>query len=282
MSLLEEKIAVITGSTKGIGRAIAIEFAREGAYVIINHRKNFSGNDSSVELNKTVALLEEVSSKKPLISEADCTNEIEIEKLAQNALQAFGKIDIWVNNVGSHIVTPALNQTKEEWEQLFSINATSTFLGCREAARTMLNNGGGAIINIASKMGLVGSPENACYCSAKAAVIMMTRCLAAEWADKNIRVNAIAPGVTITDPTYAVVEGKPALEAALHYRIPMERFANPEEIAKTAVFLASDLSSYVTGETISCDGGWVANGDFAGIPVHKINTWREEFPKLKK
>jgi NAD(P)-dependent dehydrogenase (short-subunit alcohol dehydrogenase family) len=146
----------------------------------------------------------------------------------------------------------------------------------------MKNTGGGSIINIASKMGLAGSPENACYCSAKAAVIMMTRCFGAEWAPFNIRVNAIAPGVTWTDPTNRVIDGKPDLEAALHYRIPMERFARPEEIAQVAVFLASESASYITGETIVCDGGWVANGDFAGIPPGKINSWKNQFPQSKR
>jgi len=282
MALLEGKTAVITGSTKGIGRGIAIEFAREGAHVIINHRGGQLTPNSTNEAQKTAEILKGISGETPLICEADCTDEADIERLAHTAFQTFGKLDIWVNNVGSHIVTPALSQTKSEWERLFNINTTSTFLGCREAAKVMQNCGGGAIINISSKMGLVGSPDNACYCAAKAAVIMITRCLAAEWADKNIRVNAIAPGVTLTDPTFAVVEGKPGLEAALHYRTPLERFARPDEIGKTAVYLASDLSSYVTGETISCDGGWVANGDFAGIPVHKINSWQDEFPRIKK
>ena len=282
MALLEGKIAVVTGSTKGIGRAIAIEFAREGAQVVINHRSGHLDNKSHSEVQTTSDILTKISGKAPIICEADCTNEAEIEQLAKTAYQAYGKLNIWVNNVGSHIVTPALQQTKAEWERLFSVNATSTFLGCREAAKVMQSCGGGVIINISSKMGLVGSPENACYCSAKAAVIMMTRCLAAEWASKNIRVNAIAPGVTMTDPTYAIIEGNPALEAVLHYRTPMERFAKPEEIGKTAVYLASDLATYVTGETISCDGGWVANGDFAGIPISKVNSWQNEFPRLKK
>ncbi|MCJ7616537.1 MAG: SDR family oxidoreductase, partial [Desulfobacterales bacterium] len=169
-----------------------------------------------------------------------------------------------------------------EWERLFRINTTSVFLGCCEAARIMRSSGGGSVINISSKMGMVGSPENACYCSAKAAVIMMTHCLAAEWAPYGIRVNTIAPGVTITDPTLAVVDGKPALEAALHYRTPLNRFAQPEEIGKVAVFLASELSTYVTGALIACDGGWTADGDFAGIPPEKIKEWKREFPRITK
>ena len=107
----------------------------------------------------------------------------------------------------------------------------------------------------------------------------MTRCLAAEWASDGIRVNAIAPGVTNTGPTFANVAGKPALEASLHYRTPLGRFAEPAEIGKVAVFLASGLSSYVTGATINCDGGWTAHGDYAGIPPERLGDWMSEFPR---
>jgi NAD(P)-dependent dehydrogenase (short-subunit alcohol dehydrogenase family) len=280
--LLKGKTAVITGSTKGIGRGIAIELAREGVRVLLNHRSSRYNTQSAENEQETLKLIRKVSSVQPIIIEADMSDEEDARRLALAALEAFGRIDIWVNNVGSHVVTPALKQSMAEWERLFRINTTSVFLGCREAARIMQPAGGGSIINISSKMGMVGSPENACYCSAKAAVIMMTRCLAAEWAPYGIRVNTIAPGVTITDPTFLVVEGKPSLEAALHYRIPLNRFAQPEEIGKVAVFLASELSTYVTGALIACDGGWTANGDFAGIPPEKIKEWEREFPRIIK
>ncbi|MEN6482548.1 MAG: SDR family oxidoreductase [Anaerolineaceae bacterium] len=282
MGLLDGKIAVVTGSTKGIGRGIALVLAREGAKVIINHRGSHGTKTPASDIEETVAMMEKIGGYRPYVIEADCTNEADVENLALTAIKNYGKVDIWVNNVGSHIVTPALPQSKENWEQLFSINTTSCFLGCREAAKVMKNSNGGSIINISSKMGLVGSAENACYCSSKAAVVMMTHCLAAEWAGLNIRVNGVAPGVTLTDPTFKLVEGKPALEAALHYRTPMGRFAYPEEIGNTVVFLASDLSSYITGETIICDGGWIAHSDFAGIPINKLDDWTSEFPKIKK
>jgi NAD(P)-dependent dehydrogenase (short-subunit alcohol dehydrogenase family) len=280
MNSLKGKTAVVTGSKKGIGFAIAREFASEGAQVLINDLKS---KDGSPDVGKVIReVIDQFGSNPPIIFEADLTVEEDVFRLAGYALKEFKKIDIWVNNVGSHIVTPALDQSKKNWDEMFAVNATSTFLGCREAARVMKDTGGGVIINIASKMGLVGSPENACYCSAKAAVVMMTRCLGAEWAPFHIRVNAIAPGVTWTGPTNKVVDGKPDLEAALHYRIPMERFARPEEIAKVAVFLASDSASYITGETIVCDGGWVANSDFAGIPPGKIDVWKDEFPRARE
>jgi NAD(P)-dependent dehydrogenase (short-subunit alcohol dehydrogenase family) len=283
MVLLKGKTAVITGSTKGIGRGIALELAREGAHVLLNHRSDRCDPQDVENVQETLKLIRKVSGVQPVvICEADMTNEEDARRLALVAMEAFGRIDIWVNNVGLHIVTPALEQSMAEWERLFCVNTTSVFLGCREAARIMQSSGGGSIINISSKMGMVGSPENACYCSAKAAVVMMTRCLAAEWAPYGIRVNTIAPGVTITDPTLVVVDGKPALEAALHYRTPLNRFAQPEEIGKVAVFLASELSTYVTGALIACDGGWTANGDFAGIPPEKIKEWEREFPRIIK
>jgi NAD(P)-dependent dehydrogenase (short-subunit alcohol dehydrogenase family) len=280
MALLAGKTAVVTGATKGIGRGIAIELAREGARVLINHRGAGSDPRAAENERETLRLIEEAGGLHPLVCEADLTREQDTIHLADFAREAFSRVDVWVNNVGLHNVTPALGQSMEEWEHLFRINTTSTFVGCREAARLMLLAGGGAIINIASKMGTVGSAENACYCSAKAAVIMMTQCLAAEWASRGIRVNAIAPGVTLTDPTYAVVEGKPALEAALHYRTPLGRFAEPSEIGKAAVFLASGLSSYITGTVIACDGGWTGHSDFAGIPPDKIEDWKLEFPRI--
>jgi gluconate 5-dehydrogenase len=167
------------------------------------------------------------------------------------------------------------------WESLFRTNTTSAFLGCREAARLMKTSGGGAIINITTKMGSAGSAENACYCAAKAAVNMMTQCLAAEWACHSIRVNAIAPGVTLTEPTYRVVEGRPGLEAALQFRTPLGRFAHPEEIGKAAVFLASDMATYITGAVLACDGGWTAHADFAGIPPEHLLDWDTTFPPIR-
>ena len=274
MSLLEGKTAVITGATKGIGLAVAIELAKEGATILINHRP---GRAPSADTQSLMNGLLSQSNPRLLVCEADMTVEEDVVRLADTAVSELKKIDIWVNNVGSHIVTPGLSQSKANWDELFSVNATSTFLGCREAARVMKENGGGSIINISSKMGLVGSPENACYCSAKAAVIMMTRCFCAEWAPFKIRVNAVAPGVTWTDPTYKIITGNPELEASLHYRTPMHRFAQPEEIAKVVAFLASDSASYITGETIVCDGGWIANSDFSGIPTTNIESWRDEF-----
>jgi len=281
MALLKGKTAVITGSTKGIGCGIALEFAREGARILLNHRGSRNPQDMENE-RETSKLIKKVSGVQPVVCEADMTKEEDVRRLASVAVETFGRIDIWVNNVGLHIVTPAMEQSMAEWERLFRANTTSVFLGCREAARIMRSSGSGSIINISSKMGMVGSPENACYCSAKAAVIMMTHCLAAEWAHFGIRVNTIAPGVTITDPTFLVIDGKPALEAALHYRTPLKRFAQPDEIGKVAVFLASELSTYVTGALIACDGGWTANGDFAGIPPEKIREWEKEFPRLIK
>lgn len=269
MGLLEGRCAVVTGSTKGIGRAIAVEFANQGAHVAINHRPAPAGTMTN-DLDETIHLVQVASGQPPLVVEADLTVEADLIRLAEIAWAHFGKVDTWVNNVGRHIVTPALPQTLESWEKLFRVNCTSTFLGCREAARRMVEQGGGSIINITTKMASAGSAENACYCASKAAVNMMTHCLAAEWAQYGIRVNAIAPGVTLTEPTHRVVEGKPELEAALQFRTPLGRFAYPEEIARVAVFLASDMASYITGAVIACDGGWTAHADFAGIPPDNL------------
>lgn len=278
IGLLEGHCAVVTGSTKGIGRAIALELAKAGAEVMINHRGTDDEGDK--DSNETSKLMKEITGNEPVICAADMRVEKDVIRLAETARHVFHRTHIWVNNVGQHIVTPALDQSMENWESLFRTNTTTAFLGCREAARLMKDSGGGVIINITTKMGSAGSAENACYCSAKAAVDMMTRCLAAEWACHNIRVNAIAPGVTLTEPTYRVVEGKPALEAALKFRTPLGRFAKPEEIGKVVVFLVSDMASYVTGAIIACDGGWTAHGDYAGIPPDKLQEWENTFPPI--
>ncbi len=280
IGLLEGRCAVVTGSTKGIGQAIALELAKAGAEVMINHRGMDDEGDK--DSNETSKLMKEITGNEPVICAADMRVEKDVIRLAETARDVFHRTHIWVNNVGQHIVTPALDQSMENWESLFRTNTTTAFLGCREAARLMKDSGGGVIINITTKMGSAGSAENACYCSAKAAVDMMTRCLAAEWACHNIRVNAIAPGVTLTEPTYIVVKGKPALEAALKFRTPLGRFAKPEEIGKVVVFLASDMASYVTGAIIACDGGWTAHGDYAGIPPDKLQDWEKTFPPIHR
>jgi 3-oxoacyl-[acyl-carrier protein] reductase len=281
VKLLDGRTAVVTGGTQGIGRGIAIELAREGARVLIAHRGEGSGRAAADGEPDVLTAIREAGGQTAAVCTADMCREEDVVRLAEFALQSLGRVDIWVNNVGKHDVTPALSQSAESWESLFRVNVTSAFIGCREAAKAMRPRGGGAIVNIASKMGIAGSAQNACYCSAKAAVIMMTKCLAAEWASDGIRVNTIAPGVTLTDPTYRVIEGQPALEAALHYRTPLGRFAEPAEIGKVAVFLASHLSSYVTGTVVACDGGWTGNGDFAGIPPDRIDDWRQHFPRVR-
>jgi NAD(P)-dependent dehydrogenase (short-subunit alcohol dehydrogenase family) len=280
MGLLEGQCAVVTGSTKGIGRGIALELAKAGARVLINHRETYG--EANKDASETVRLIKEASGIEPVICAADMRVEEDVIRMAQAARETFGRVDIWVNNVGQHIVTPALEQSMDSWENLLRMNTTSAFLGCREAARIMKEAGGGIIINITTKMASAGSADNACYCSAKAAVNMMTRCLAAEWANLGIRVNAIAPGVTLTEPTYRVVDGKPALEAALQFRTPLGRFAKPEEVGKVAVFLASDMSSYITGAIIACDGGWTAHSDFAGLPPDHIEDWDQTFPPVRQ
>lgn len=279
MNLLEDKCAVVTGSTRGIGKAIAVEFARFGARVLLNHRPKDRNTKAESHVRETIDQIRTLSGYEPKIIEADMTREDEASALVSEALKELGRLDIWVNNVGLHLVTPAFRLSGEEWERLLRINLTSAFLGCREAAAVMKEQGGGRIINVTSKMGIVGCADNSCYCASKAAVKMMTECLAAEWAAYGIQVNAIAPGVTLTEPTFAAIHGKPEVEAALCYRTPMGRMAEPEEIGKATVFLASDLASYVTGTTLSCDGGWVGNSDFAGISPEKIESWNQEFPR---
>jgi NAD(P)-dependent dehydrogenase (short-subunit alcohol dehydrogenase family) len=197
MKLLEGKCAVVTGSTQGIGLAIATELARHGARVLLNYRGR--GGASGSETEEAVRKVREAGGYEPALVQADMSEEEQVRALARAAVAELGRLDIWVNNVGLHVVTPAFELGAGEWERLMRVNLTSAFVGCREAAALMKATGGGSIICIASKMGLVGRAENSCYCAAKAAIKMMSECLAAEWAPLGIRVNVVAPGVTLRD-----------------------------------------------------------------------------------
>ena len=178
-------------------------------------------------------------------------------------IEAFGTIDILINNAGMSAALPTLELGLDRWQKVVDLNMTSVFLCSREAARHMLESGGGSIINTASIMSFSSFPRRLAYGATKAAVVMMTRMLAAEWAP-TIRVNAVAPGYTRTEMVEKLqAEGRIDLDAIEH-RTPLRRIARPDEMAGAYTFLASDEASYVTGETIAVDGGWLAFGAFEG------------------
>ncbi|MFZ2664032.1 MAG: 3-oxoacyl-ACP reductase family protein [Patescibacteria group bacterium] len=242
---LQNKVALITGSSRGIGKAIALEFAKEGAKVVVNYNK------SQKEADKIVSEIENLGSEA-IALKADVSNENDIKQMVEQTVKKFGKIDILVNNAGIVFDIPFMEKTVEQWRKTLDTNLIGVFLCCKYAIPHIPE--GGRIINISSTNGLgTVSTDSMDYDASKAGVIAITKSLAKELAPK-ILVNSIAPGWVDTDINKYLPEDYVKSEMA---QIGVKRFGKPEEIAKMAVFLASDDSSYVAGTTIVVDGGMV-------------------------
>lgn len=254
---LKDRIAFITGSSRGIGKGIAVAVAKAGAETIINCPKWETG------IEETAEELKKIPAKIHIIK-GDAGNAEEVEEMFGMIERQFSRLDILVNNVGVHKFGPTEDFTERDWDLQFNVNVKSSFLCSKRAFKIMKKQNYGRIINTSSKMGFVAAPNNAAYCSAKSAVIMLTQVLATEWAQYGIRVNSVAPGITKTIPTYEILKNNPGLEEKINKRTPMGRMAEPEEIGRAVVFLASDESSYVNGAVLPVDGGWLANGDYIG------------------
>jgi NAD(P)-dependent dehydrogenase (short-subunit alcohol dehydrogenase family) len=244
---------VISGSSRGIGFAVARAFAAEGALVVVNSRTRKAADEAAGELGE-----------KAVGVEADVATQEGCAALIAGALKAHGRIDVLVNNAGMSMARGSLELTAEEWRSVLDLNLTSVFLCSQAAARSMRNTGGGSIVNTASVQGLTPFPKRLAYGTTKAGVVMMTQILAAEWAPE-IRVNAVAPGYTRTEMVDNLRrEGKLDYES-ISARTPLRRLAEPEEMAPAYVFLASDDSRFVTGQTLAVDGGWTSFGAYVGF-----------------
>ena len=249
---LEGRVAAISGSSRGIGLAVARAFLAEGAKVAINSRDPAVADRVAEELGAGAVGVG-----------ADVSTEAGAKALVGGTIEALGRLDVLINNAGMSAALPTLELDLETWQKVVDLNMTSVFLCSREAARHMLESGGGSIINTVSIMSFSSFPRRLAYGATKAAVVMMTRMLAAEWAP-TIRVNAVAPGYTLTEMVDKLqAEGRIDLEA-IQRRTPLRRIARPDEMAGAYTFLASDEASYITGETIVVDGGWLAFGAFEG------------------
>jgi 3-oxoacyl-[acyl-carrier protein] reductase len=238
---LKDKVAIITGSTKGMGKAAALMFAKEGAKVVINSR--------SEEEDNSVRKLIEKEGGSAIFIQADISNPKDVENLFQETVDTFGTVDILVNNAGVHNPKDFFDLTKEDWEKVFSVNLIGMFLCSQQAAKIMMDHKCGKIINTASVRGLphCGRPGNIDYSASKAGVINFTKSLAKKLAP-NIQVNAVAPGPTDTEMNNWTKEDLKRTYAG--------RLLQPEEIAKVIFFLASDAPSSLTGEVIVVDGGY--------------------------
>ena len=243
---LKDKVAIITGASRGIGRAMALLFAQEGAKIVVNY---------STSKEEALTVVDEINARggrKAIAIQCDVSQETEVESMIQETMSTFGRIDILVNNAGIVFDVPFFERTVEQWKKTLDVNLLGTFLCSRSASRHMLKSGG-KIINISSTNAIDSfSPEAMDYDASKAGIVILTRDLAKQLAP-NIQVNSIAPGWVDTDMNKELP--KEFVEEETD-KIYMKRFARPEEIAKVALFFASDDANYVTGSTLKVDGGY--------------------------
>ncbi|MBV9656000.1 MAG: 3-oxoacyl-ACP reductase FabG [Acetobacteraceae bacterium] len=245
---LQDKVAVVTGSARGIGRAIAEAFAREGARVVVTDRDGDEADRTAGEIGAAAVAIR-----------ADVANPQDVRALFDRAAETLGRIDILVNNAGIGATRLVLDIELEEWERIIRINLTGAMLCSQLAARRMIAQGtGGKIVNIVSLSGQKGGVGRSAYGASKAGLEVLTKIMAVEFAEHGITVNAIAPGPIMTETGKGM--HTPETVDAYHRLIPQRRYGEPAEIAAAAVFLASDDASYVTGHTLNVDGGFLAAG----------------------
>ena len=243
---LDGKVALITGSSTGIGRHLIEVFAEAGARVIVTSR--------SVEVAAEVARTLDQQGFEAVGIDLEVGSVESISRAFRRIRNSFGRVDVLVNNAGTFNRKPSVDVTEEDWDTVVDTYLKGTFFCCQEAGRMMLAQHSGKIINIASQMAFNALPGRAAYCSAKAGVVHLTRALGLEWAKNGMTVNCIAP-------TFTVVRDEPVAESAFRQfildHIPMGRMAHPRDIAGAALFLASSASDFITGQTIAVDGGWL-------------------------
>lgn len=248
---LDGKVAVVVGATSGIGRVLALGLARAGAHVVPTGRR----------LSHVEAVAGEIESmgRRSVRVACDVTDAASLDGARQAVEAALGRVDILVNSAGRTKRTPTLELPEAEWDDILETNLTGTLRACRAFAPGMLARGWGRIINIASLASFVGLFEVAAYTASKAGVAGLTRALAVEWGPRGVNVNAIAPGVFRTDFNQALLDGTPRGQEFLT-RTPLGRFGSIEELEGAAVFLASDAASFVNGEVLAVDGGFLGSG----------------------
>jgi len=241
------KAALVTGASRGIGREIALELARQGANVAVN----FSGSEAKA--NEVVDEIKALG-RAAFTVKCDVSNSEEVAAMVKETIDQFGKLDILVNNAGITRDNLLMRMKENEWDDVININLKGVFLCTKAVTRQMMKQRAGRIINIASIVGVIGNPGQANYVAAKAGVIGLTKTTAKELATRNITVNAIAPGFITTDMTDKLTE---EIKAEMLKQIPLARLGEPKDIAKVTAFLASDDASYMTGQTLHIDGGMV-------------------------
>lgn len=244
---LTGKTAVVTGGSRGIGRAICIELAKQGANVVVN----YSGSEDKA---KQVVLEIEALGAKAIAIQANVADSATVDAMMKQAVATFGSLDILVNNAGITRDNLLMRMKEQEWDDVIDTNLKGVFLCTKAVTRQMMKQRAGRIINISSIVGVAGNPGQANYVAAKAGVIGLTKTCAQELASRNILVNAIAPGFITTEMTDSLPE---ELKEAMLKQIPLAKLGQPEDVAKAVVFFASDQANYITGQTLHIDGGLV-------------------------
>ena len=256
MSLLDGKVAIVTGAASGIGRAIALTFASEGAMVVVADTREdpIEGGESTVaEIRR--------QGQRALFWPTDVALWADIDRLVGETAAMHGRLDIMVNNAAIYTGTRLTETTEEQWNRVMAVNLTGMFFGCKRAVQQMLTQepvkeARGRIVNISSQHGMVAAPGDCAYGVSKAGAVYLTRQIAADYAKDLIVCNAVAPGKILTGkPT---IDSDPARLAYSHSRTPWPRLGTPNDVANAALYLASDLASYVTGTNLMVDGGWMA------------------------
>jgi len=243
------KVAIVTGASRGIGKVMSLTLAEGGADVVVAART----------LEKLEALSEQIRllNRNCLVCETDITEANNIEMMVEKTIHKFGKVDILVNNAGMNIRKRAIDLTEPEWDRILNTNLKSYFFCAQAVAREMAKRNGGKIINIASIRSVIAPPMAPAYTASKGGVSQLTKALAVEWAPLNIRVNAIAPGYTETELTAHFKEKEKDLYEKIRERTALKRWGLPEDFAGTLIYLASDASDYMTGQTLYVDGGYL-------------------------
>ena len=246
---LKKQVAIVTGAGQGIGRAITLTLAREGATVVVN----------DIDLEKAEKVAEEVSAQggQALPVQADVSVGDEVNNLVEKTLDSYKRVDILVNNAGVAKMTRLLELTEAEWDRTMNINIKGQFLCSKAVIAHMIKQERGKIVNIASLAAHIGAPGLAAYGASKGGVVQLTKALAVELGKYNIMVNAVSPGLTLTDLIKSTVKDRPDFLEGMD-RIPLRRAAEPEDIANVVLFLASSESDYITGQVIIVDGGLMA------------------------